>query len=119
MYFYVLSCCYHTYHRGGGLTCCDIWMLPQYKLTYKFQEWNNDAEHNAYGIPSDSSKFYKWFLVKYQAENLRWYFVKANEVTFVYNFLLQEVKVRISFDTWLFMPAGLVRGIDQGHWICS
>ena len=83
-----------------------------YTLVFKFKESKSDG----YGIPSDVNKQHKWFLVKYQTEKNRWYFVKVFKATFMYDFLLQEVKVCISFKTWLHAPAGLVEGIEQDHW---
>lgn len=66
----------------------------QYRMDFKYVD-NKSME---FGIPSDKSKPNKWFLVKYQSENNRWYFVKTSKVRFMYNFFLQQVKVRISFD---------------------
>ena len=86
----------------------------QYTLDFKFIE----SPSNDYGIPSDKTKSHKWFMVKYQSESNRWYFVKAKKVRFMYNFLLQQVKVQISFDTWLHMPSGIVDGVNDAHWTC-
>ena len=85
-----------------------------YSIDFKF----DDCKKNRYGIPCDPNKNNKWFLIKYRTGSKRWYFAKASKVKFMYNFLLQEVKVCISFDTWLHMPAGIVEGIDEGHWTC-
>lgn len=88
----------------------------QYTMVFKYKY--KDSKSNGYGIPCDSDKRNKWFLIKYQSSSKRWHFVKVSQAKFVYDFLLQEMKLVISFNTWLHMPGNFVNGIEQDHWTC-
>lgn len=47
-----------------------------YTLVFKF----NNSKSDGFGIPSDGNKQNKWFLVKYQTDKKRWYFVNVQSI---------------------------------------